>query len=670
MLSFLTQWKEKTNLKCPIFLPSLGLIMAVICLAIFFPDNTQSLLNNAKQTIFQQFSWFYVLAVSGFILFLLLLCASRLGDIRLGTENEKPQYPFVSWMAMLFAAGMGIGLMYFGVAEPILHYANPLHPSLSETDRVKEAMLMTFYHWGIHAWAIYAVLGLTLAYFGFRYKLPLTIRSGLYPLLKQRIAGGWGHLIDVIALCSTIFGIVTTLGFGAMQLDAGLNSLGWLESRSFGTLSIIIIIVMGLATLSAISGVGKGVRRLSEINLFLAIALLVFVIAFGPTRLILSAFSENIGNYLSNLMNLSFRTFAYETEHQAWFSGWTILYWAWWVSWAPFVGLFIAKISKGRTIREFILGVLFIPSLFNALWMTVFGNSAINIDQQTSGALTQLSANTEALLFGFFDQLPLSSLSSMVALTIIALFFITSADSGIYVINSIASQGEEKFSKRQSIFWGILLAVLAIVLLRSDGLSALQTMTLIIALPFSLMMLILCIGLWKGLMVDHQYFQKAFTQGGENWTGDHWQERLEKIVNQTDRKDIKDFLDDVAQPAFEALVIEFEKHGLNAKVVRHTQHNPSIEFIVEKENLHNFLYGIRCKSRQLSSLVVEDTNLPNIESDKIYEPITYFFDGREGYDVQYMRKKELIADVLKQYERYINLAMDNRNDLITHDMQM
>ncbi|MGC7590365.1 BCCT family transporter [Bisgaard Taxon 46] len=667
-MTFLKQLRANSTLKAPIFLPSLFLITFITLYCIFFPQHAQTTLNFAKQQIFTHFSWFYVLAASIFILFLVLLCSSRLGDVRLGADNEEPEYPFLSWVAMLFAAGMGIGLMYFGVAEPMLHYVSPLSQGLTEAEKAKEAMLMTFYHWGIHAWAIYAVIGLALAYFGFRYKLPLTIRSGFYPLLKHRISGFWGHVIDVCALCSTIFGITTTLGYGAMQLDAGLNSLGWIDSRSFSTLSILIIVVMCLATISAITGVAKGVRRLSEINLFLALSLLIFVMVVGPTLLLFTSFTENLGYYLSKLVSLSFRTFAYEPENQGWFSGWTVLYWAWWVSWAPFVGLFIAKISKGRTIREFILGVLFIPSLFNALWMTVFGNSAIWLDGETAGNLTALSANTEALLFGFFDQLPLGNVASFIALVIIALFFVTSADSGIYVINSIASQGEEKSVKWQSAFWAVLLAVLAISLLRSDGLSALQTMTLVIALPFTFIMLLLCFGLWKGLMVDTQYFSKTFSQGSGNWSGKHWKSRLEKILSQSKRADVRSFIDDIARPAFNELVIEFEKYGLTAQVEMITGKNPKVEFVVMKENLRNFLYGIECKSRELSALVVEDDAMPNIDSERAYEPITYFIDGREGYDVQYMTKDELIADVLKQYERYINLAMDNTNALMTYDV--
>lgn len=665
----LKKLRAASTFKAPIFVPSIAFIVLVTLYCSLFPKHAQTTLNAAKQVVFDNFSWLYVLAASAFILFLLLLCAGRLGDIRLGGDNEEPEYPFLSWVAMLFAAGMGIGLMYFGVAEPMLHYARPLHSNLTEVERIKESMLTSFYHWGVHAWAIYGVIGLTLAYFGFRYKLPLTIRSGFYPILKHRISGFWGHVIDIVALCSTIFGVSTTLGYGALQLDAGLNSLGLVSERSFSTLSILIVIVMFIAALSAISGVGKGVRRLSEINLVLALGLMLFVVIAGPTLLLFSSFTENLGTYLSNLVDISFRTFAYEPENHDWFNGWTVVYWAWWVSWAPFVGLFIAKISRGRTIREFILGVLFIPSLFNAIWMTTFGNTAIWIDQESMGALTALTDNTETLLFAFFAQLPWGQIASFVAISIIALFFITSADSGIFVINSIASQGNEDAPKWQSAFWAGLLIVLAISLLRSDGLSALQTMTLLIALPFTMIMLILCFGLWKGLMVDNQYFGKKFTQGSSNWSGKHWKERLEKIIVQPQRSDVKMFFFEVAKPAFDELVVEFEKHGLTANAeLTNTGKMPTIEFVVNKENLRNFLYGIRCQSRELSNSVVEDDSLPNFEETKIYEPITYFLDGRQGYDVQYMTKDELIADVLKQYERYMNLAMDQSHSLMTNDL--
>ncbi|WP_044469708.1 BCCT family transporter [Mannheimia massilioguelmaensis] len=670
-MSFLQQLRDSTTLKAPIFVPTVILVLLVTICCSVFPQQAQEILNIAKQSIFTNFSWFYILAGSIFFLFLIFIGVSRLGDIRLGAETDEPEFSFASWIAMLFAAGMGIGLMYFGVAEPVLHYLKPVQDGLTESERMKEAMMTTFYHWGIHAWAIYAVVALALAYFGFRYKLPLTVRSGFYPLLQNKISGFWGHLIDIVALCSTIFGLTTTLGYGAMQVNAGFNFLGLVEGNSFIILAIIMMVAMALAVISAISGVGKGVKILSEINLVLAGLLLLFVIAVGPTLGLFSELTENLGYYFSSLVELSFRTFAYDAsaEHKDWLSSWTILYWSWWASWAPFVGTFIAKISKGRTIREFILGVLFVPSLFNILWMTSFGGSAIWMDQQTQGALAAISDNAEALLFGFFEHLPFEIISSTVAVIVISIFFVTSADSGIFVLNNIASQGNEQAPKWQSIFWGALLTVLGLSLLYSGGLASLQSMTLIIALPFMAIMLLLCFGLWKGLMIDTQYSNKKFTPGSNNWSGENWRERLEQIVNPTKYQDVRRFFMKVVKPAFKELVEEFESHGLKAQWHFIEGQNPKIEFEVVKENLRNFLYGVECQSRELSDLVITDEHVPNMDESQVYEPITYFFDGRQGYDVQYMTKDELITDVLKQYERFMNLAMDEAHNLMTADVE-
>lgn len=662
--------KVEGKFKKSIFLPSIIFIILVTLYCAFFPNEAKVSLNLAKGWIFNNFSWFYVLSVAFFIIFLVLISGSSLGDIRLGADSEQAQYPYLSWVAMLFAAGMGIGLMFFGVAEPMQHFAGPLHTLASQETKVKEAMMMSFLHWGFHAWAIYAIVGLALAYFGFRYKLPLTIRSSFYPLLKHRINGFWGHLIDVIALCSTVLGISTTIGFGAMQLRAGLKAIGLTDSTSFLSLVIIIFVMLLIATISAISGVGKGVRRLSEINLGLAFGLMLFVFLAGDPIHLLAVFSDNFGYYLKNFVDLTFRTFSYEPENLPWFNGWTVLYWAWWVSWAPFVGLFIAKISRGRTIREFVLGVLLVPSVFIFLWFTIFGNTAIEMDIANGGFLSAQAGGAEGMLFSFFDHLPFGGfIASVISVFIITLFFVTSADSGIFVINNIALQGADSKSKLQSIFWAVLLMAISCSLLFTDGLGALQTMTLIISLPFTIIIVILCIGLWKGLSVDKKYFSTDVNISSSSWTADGWQEKLAKIVNQTQRKDMREFYTNVAEPAFNELKKEFEANNLAAKIrlkskegVRH------FEISIKKENIHNFLYGIRFERRETSKLLIQDDSLPNIDSKWIYEPITYFIDGREGYDIQYMSKDELIIDVLKQYERYINLASDDSHDLILSDV--
>ena len=668
---FLSKFMEKQTSFNPLVIgATLFFVVLLVAMILIAPEQTQTLLNTAKSGIFANFSWFYVLAFSVFLGFLLILSVSSLGNIKLGNDEEEPEFGFLSWLAMLFAAGMGVGLMFFGVAEPLTHYLSDITAGTAE-HKQQEALLHTLFHWGIHAWAVYGTIALALAYFGFRYKLPLALRSCFYPLLKERINGKLGDLIDIMALLATLFGIITTLGFGASQLGAGLHQLGWISENSFSLQMVVIAVVMSLATFSAISGVGKGVKILSELNLTLAFCLLIFVLVAGPTLYLLSAFSDNIGTYLSNLVQLSFKTYVYEQEHTGWFSGWTILYWAWWCAWAPFVGLFIARISKGRTIREFIFGVLVIPSMFGILWFTVFGNTAIWLnDGEAAGALGQMISSPETLLFKFLDYLPLSGVTGLVSLVVISLFFITSADSGIYVLNNIASRDKSLAAPRwQAVMWGVLMSVVAIVLMQSGGLANLQAMTLLVSLPFAMLMLLMCFSLWKGLNADKKYFDTKVNPTSIFWTGDKWKERLEQMMNQTQEKDILRFLKHTVLPAMRELRQELiSKYDLSVQInTLLEQDEPAVELVIQKDLMRDFMYGVKSIGREVSEQLINDDNLPHIQHSMTYEPYTYFFDGRVGYDVQYMDQDELIADMLKHYERYLSLLDDVGQELMAHE---
>ena len=667
----LSKFMEKQTSFNPLVIgATLFFVVLLVAMILIVPEQTQTLLNAAKSGIFANFSWFYVLAFSVFLGFLVILSVSSLGNIKLGNDEEEPEFGFLSWLAMLFAAGMGVGLMFFGVAEPLTHYLSDITTGTAE-HKQQEALLHTLFHWGIHAWAVYGTIALALAYFGFRYKLPLALRSCFYPLLKERINGKLGDLIDIMALLATLFGIITTLGFGASQLGAGLHQLGWISENSFSLQMVVIAVVMSLAIFSAISGVGKGVKILSELNLTLAFCLLIFVLVAGPTLYLLSAFSDNIGTYLSNLVQLSFKTYVYEQEHTAWFSGWTILYWAWWCSWAPFVGLFIARISKGRTIREFIFGVLVVPSLFGVLWFTVFGNTAIWLnDGEAAGTLGQMISSPETLLFKFLDYLPLSGVTGLVSLVVISLFFITSADSGIYVLNNIASRDKSLTAPRwQAVMWGVLMSVVSIVLMQSGGLANLQAMTLLVALPFAMLMLLMCFSLWKGLNADKKYFDTKVNPTSIFWTGDKWKERLEQMMNQTQEKDILRFLKHTVLPAMRELRQELiGKYELSVQInTLFEQDEPAVELVIQKESMRDFMYGVKSVGREVSTQLINDDNLPHIQHSMTYEPYTYFFDGRVGYDVQYMDQDELIADMLKHYERYLSLLDDVGQELMAHE---
>lgn len=667
----LSKFVEKQTSFNPLVIgTTLFFVVLLVAMILIAPEQTQTLLNAAKSGIFANFSWFYVLAFSVFLGFLVILSVSSLGNIKLGNDEEEPEFGFLSWLAMLFAAGMGVGLMFFGVAEPLTHYLSDITTGIAE-HKQQEALLHTLFHWGIHAWAVYGTIALALAYFGFRYKLPLALRSCFYPLLKERINGKLGDLIDIMALLATLFGIITTLGFGASQLGAGLHQLGWISENSFSLQMVVIVVVMSLAIFSAISGVGKGVKILSELNLTLAFCLLIFVLVAGPTLYLLSAFSDNIGTYLSNLVQLSFKTYVYEQEHTAWFSGWTILYWAWWCSWAPFVGLFIARISKGRTIREFIFGVLVVPSLFGVLWFTVFGNTAIWLnDGEAAGTLGQMISSPETLLFKFLDYLPLSGVTGLVSLVVISLFFITSADSGIYVLNNIASRDKSLTAPRwQAVMWGVLMSVVSIVLMQSGGLANLQAMTLLVALPFAMLMLLMCFSLWKGLNADKKYFDTKVNPTSIFWTGDKWKERLEQMMNQTQEKDILRFLKHTVLPAMRELRQELiSKYELSVQInTLFDQDEPAVELVIQKDLMRDFMYGVKSIGREVSEQLINDDNLPHIQHSMTYEPYTYFFDGRVGYDVQYMDQDELIADMLKHYERYLSLLDDVGQELMAHE---
>ena len=667
----LSKFMEKQTSFNPLVIgATLFFVVLLVAMILIAPEQTQTLLNAAKSGIFANFSWFYVLAFSVFLGFLVILSVSSLGNIKLGNDEEEPEFGFLSWLAMLFAAGMGVGLMFFGVAEPLTHYLSDITTGSAE-HKQQEALLHTLFHWGIHAWAVYGTIALALAYFGFRYKLPLALRSCFYPLLKERINGKLGDLIDIMALLATLFGVITTLGFGASQLGAGLHQLGWISENSFSLQMVVIAVVMSLGTFSAISGVGKGVKILSELNLTLAFCLLIFVLVAGPTLYLLSAFSDNIGTYLSNLVQLSFKTYVYEQEHTGWFSGWTILYWAWWCSWAPFVGLFIARISKGRTIREFIFGVLVVPSLFGVLWFTVFGNTAIWLnDGEAAGTLGQMISSPETLLFKFLDYLPLSGVTGLVSLVVISLFFITSADSGIYVLNNIASRDKSLTAPRwQAVMWGVLMSVVSIVLMQSGGLANLQAMTLLVALPFAMLMLLMCFSLWKGLNADKKYFDTKVNPTSIFWTGDKWKERLEQMMNQTQEKDILRFLKHTVLPAMRELRQELiGKYELSVQInTLFEQDEPAVELVIQKESMRDFMYGVKSVGREVSTQLLNDDNLPHIQHSMTYEPYTYFFDGRVGYDVQYMDQDELIADILKHYERYLSLLDDVGQELMAHE---
>ncbi|MED5426065.1 MAG: BCCT family transporter, partial [Pseudomonadota bacterium] len=460
--------ENKSPLNKPVFFTSSALILCLLIFAAGAPETADALFQKLQSAIVTNGSWFYVFTVAVIVVFVVFLGMSRYGEIKLGPDHASPEFSFGTWLSMLFAAGMGIGLMFFGVAEPLMHFLAPPTAQAESIDAVREAMKTTFFHWGVHAWAIYAVVALILGYFAYRQNLPLTLRSALYPLIGDRIYGWPGHVVDIFAVTSTVFGVSTSLGLGASQVNAGFNYLFGLPSNT-GVQIAIMAGVVGLAVISVTTGLEKGIRRLSETNMVLALLLLLIVLFLGPTVFLLQAFMQNTGAYLSDLVRNTFNLFAYEKTD--WIGGWTIFYWGWWLAWAPFVGLFIARISYGRTIREFVMGVLLIPSAFTLFWMTVFGNAAIDqVLVQGKDVLAQMvNEDSSVALFVFLEQFPFASVLSLIAVLMVIVFFVTSCDSGAMVVDMLCSHGENNTPLWQRVYWAVGVGVVSSVLLYAGG---------------------------------------------------------------------------------------------------------------------------------------------------------------------------------------------------------
>ncbi|ULQ47049.1 BCCT family transporter [Flagellatimonas centrodinii] len=480
----------------PVFITAALSVLVFVLFGSLFTEPAETLFNAIQGGITRYLGWYYILVTSLFVGFVLWLLLSRYGDVRLGDPHEKPEYGYFSWFAMLFSAGMGIGLLFWSIAEPMYHYVTPPFGAEGESARAAEvALRTTFFHWGLHAWAIYVIVGLSLAYFAYRHKLPLSIRSAFYPLFGDRIYGWPGHVIDTIAVFGTLFGVATSLGLGVQQVNAGLAYLLDIPQSLPIQLGLIAVIT-AIATASVVAGLNKGVKFLSELNIWLSLGLVTLILVLGPTIFILNTFVETTGRYLQNLVLMSFWTDT--IGNSGWAGSWTIFYWGWWIAWAPFVGMFIARVSRGRTIREFTLGVLFVPTLVTFLWLSVFGGTALNLELLHDGGIAAaVQADLTTALYVTLDQLPLAGLTAAVATVVVVTFFVTSSDSGSLVIDMLTSGGELDPPRVQRVFWAVLEGVVAAVLLVAGGLGALQTASIATGLLFSVVMVLMCVSLLK-----------------------------------------------------------------------------------------------------------------------------------------------------------------------------
>jgi choline/glycine/proline betaine transport protein len=639
------------HLNRPVFYLSSLSILALVLFALITPQVADVFFTNLQSVIIENGSWFYVVSVAIILITVLYVGFSSFGEIRLGPDHCKPDFSLPSWLSMLFAAGMGIGLMFFGVAEPVMHFLSPPTATQGTTEAVREAMKMTFFHWGLHAWAIYAVVGLILAYFSFRLNLPLTLRSALYPMIGDRIYGWAGHTVDILAVVSTVFGIATSLGLGAAQINSGLSYLFGLEE----SIPVQIYLMMGIiavAIVSVATGLDKGIRRLSELNMILAIALLLFILILGPTVFLLAAYVQNTGAYLSDIVRNTFNLFAYDKTD--WIGGWTIFYWGWWLAWAPFVGLFIARISRGRTIREFVIGVLVIPTAFTLFWMTVFGNSAIDLiyTQGVDNLGEMVSTNAPVALFVFLENFPFQQFLSGIATLMVVVFFVTSCDSGAMVVDMLCSHGRNDTPIWQRIYWAVGVGLVAAILLTAGGLNALQTMTIATALPFSIILLLSLVGLIKALRVEnHKKASLAMNLHPHPSTTDSgWEQRLSSIIRFPNKTAVTKFIDTTVRPAMDKVCLELASNQIESEIVNESG---MLSLNVQHGFEHSFVYGVKCeKYLQPSFSPDNEESLESSDEHTYCRAEVHLAEGGQDYDIMGWSKQAVINDVIDQYHKH------------------
>jgi choline/glycine/proline betaine transport protein len=635
--------EPRARLKRPVFFGSAVGVVLVAVWAMVAPTSAADTIGTLVGWTSEGFGWFYILFATAVLVFVVFLALSRYGTTKLGPDHSTPQYGTFAWASMLFAAGIGTDLMFFAVAEPVTQYlAPPVGPG-ETVEAAREATVWTLFHYGVSGWGMYALMGMALAYFSYRMNLPLAIRSALYPIFGKRIRGGLGHTVDLAAVLGTIFGVATSLGIGVVQLSFGLDLLFGIPEGRASQIGLIVLAV-AMATLSAVSGIDRGIKRLSQLNVLLAIGLAAFVLLAGNTVFLLNGLVLNIGDYISSFSGLTLQTFAFDRPVE-WLNGWTLFFWAWWIAWASFVGLFLARISRGRTIRQFVVGTMLIPFSYILMWVSIFGNSAIDVVRSGDAAFGELAMNTpERGFYTLLMEYPAFPLVAGIATFVGLLFYVTSADSGALVMANLSShlrtpQDDGRAGVR--IFWAVATGVLTAAMLIVGGVPALQNATVVMGLPFGFVMVLVMIGLYKALR-DEAARDDARTTGRG------------RVTTFPDRATAERYLDEVALPALAEVAAELGSRGVDAQArPSDGEHGADgVELVADGAGGRPFHY--RISPRDVPVPVRAPGKGPR---DTTYSRLeVHTGEGGHGHDVMGYSHAQLIDDALERYERHRDLA--------------
>ncbi|WP_341938163.1 choline BCCT transporter BetT [Marinimicrobium sp. C2-29] len=639
-----------------VFFGSSILIVFFALWTMFFTGAAEGVINTALSWVSNTFGWYYFLTVVIYLAFVIIIAASRFGDIRLGPDHSKPEFNIVSWASMLFAAGIGIDLLFFCIAEPVTQFLAPPEGEGGTVEAARHAMELTFLHWGISGWGIYTLVGMSLAYFSYRHQLPLTIRSALYPIFGRGIYGPIGHVVDIAAVLGTVFGIATSLGIGVIQLNYGLSTLFDLPENTWIQALLVLLIVV-FATLSAVSGVEKGIRRLSEFNMLLAAGLVIFVLIAGPTLFLLNALVMNIGDYITGFIGMSFNTYAFD-QPTDWLNGWTIFFWAWWIAWGPFVGLFLARISRGRTIRQFTVGTLILPLGFMMAWMSIMGNSAIDMVMNGAQAFGEQAMNDPASsIYTFMETLPLAGITAVVISILAIVFFVTSGDSGALVLSnftSILTDVDHDAPIWMRILWASIIGLLTLALLMAGGLHALQSTVVIMGLPFSVVLFFIMVGLYRALKTEslkhhHPHPAPAGAFAGKDVNAPTWRQRLSRAMSFPDHNQAIRFLEKTVKPAMIEIERELSDRGLAAGITGWDHERRHLELNVDLGEDGRFTYQVWPRPATVPAFAIR----AHAGHNTYYQLEVHLEEGGQGYDLMDYTQAQIIEDILNQYERHM-----------------